>query len=172
MEIKDPKIIKLLQEKDELVTIGRKVSVDIEQVEKKILKCENEERKITLKVQPVELEAQAEAMKIELNKKIKEFEKVAAMIRDIKLKAIPEKLETEHRAYMAEKEKLERERNKIALKVQKIKDKVIPMIGKIVKPTLKEFEDIESAVVEKDVVKIKIYSKLDEWKENYYKRTS
>jgi predicted nucleic acid-binding Zn-ribbon protein len=167
MQITNKKIVSLLKEKDELVKSGREVSKQIEKLEHLIKVCEDKEKAITAKIQPKELGDEAEKLKADINKLIKEFERVAEKITKTKLDGIPKDLEKKHKDYLEEKEKLERERNKIALKVQKIKDKVVPMIKKEVEPHLAEFEDLESAELKKDVVKVGIFSHLEEFKRKF-----
>jgi len=172
IKLTNKKIITLLSDKDALVTSGRDVSKKIEEVEYKIKTCEDKEKVITLKVEPKELGDRAEKLKLEINEKIKEFEKIASDIVKEKMEAIPKDLEKTHRDLMSEKEKLERERNKIALKVQKIKDRVVPMIKKEVEPQLKEYEDIETAVLKNGEVMVKTFSHLEEFKKSFNAKNS
>jgi seryl-tRNA synthetase len=169
MQITNPKIVKLLTDKDELVKLGRETSKKLEKLEYKIKILEDKEKAITAKVEPTELGDKAEALKKEINDKIKEFEKIASDIVKEKLNAIPKDIEEKHKALLKEKEQVERDRNKIALKVQKIKDKVVPMIKKEVEPTLKEFEDLESANIKNGVVDVRVFSHLEEFKAQYKK---
>lgn len=170
IQIKDKRVLKHLQDKDELVKTGRRISDELERIETKILSCETKEKKITAERQDKELGDKAEALKAQINELVKEFEKVASDITLDKLSAIPKDLEKTHRDLMALKEEKERERNKIALKVQKIKDRVIPLIHKEVKPQLEQYEDIQTAEIVKGEVVVKLYSKLEEWKETYHKK--
>lgn len=170
IKIKDKRVLKYLQDKDELVKNGRRISDEITRIETKITDCETKEKKITSARQNPELGNKAEDLKAQINALIKEFEKVASDITVDKLSAIPKDLEKTHRDLMKQKEEKEQERNKIALKVQKIKDRVIPIIHKEVKPQLVEYEDIQTAEIVKDEVVVKIYSKLEEWKEAYQKK--
>lgn len=172
MILNNKKLVTFLEQKDTLVEEGRKISKRIEKVERKIQSCEDKEKVITGKVQPVELGEKAEALKAQINELVKEFEKVASDIQKEKLNAIPKKLEEEHLALMKEKEQLERDRNKIALKVQKIKDRVIPIIKKEVAPLLDEYEDIETATIVDGKVEVKTYSRLEEWKSKFKSRAS
>lgn len=170
IKIKDKRVLKYLQDKDELVKSGRRISDEITRIETKITDCETKEKKITANRQNAELGNKAEELKTQINALIKEFEKVASDITVDKLSAIPKELEKTHKDLLKLKEDREQERNKIALKVQKIKDRVIPIIHKEVKPQLVEYEDIQTAEIVKDEVVVKIYSKLEEWKEAYQKK--
>jgi predicted nucleic acid-binding Zn-ribbon protein len=168
--IDDKKLVKYLTDKDKLVNEGIATSKEIEKIELKIEKCETKEKEITAKIKPKKLGDEAEALKQQINDLIKKFEKVAGDITKEKLAGIPKKLEKEHKDLLKLKEKKERERNKIALKVQKIKDRAIPIIQKAAKPQLKEYEDIETATVRNGFVKVKTYSRLEEWKEAFKKK--
>ncbi len=170
IKIADKRVLKFLQDKDELVTAGRRISDEITRIETKITDCETKEKKITEKRQPKELGEQAEALKVQINDLVKEFEKVCGAITADKLSAIPKDLEKTHKDLMKLKEEKEQERNKIALKVQKIKDRVVPLIKKHVEPHLAEYEDIQTAEIKKDEVVATVYSALDEWKEAYRKK--
>ena len=170
MILNNKKLVTFLEQKDLLVESGRKISKQIEKVERQIQSCEDKEKVITAKVQPKELGEKAEALKAQINELVKKFEKVASDIQNEKLSAIPKDLEEKHLALLKEKEQLERERNKVALKVQKIKDRVIPLIQKEVKPHLKEYEDIGTAFVKNGEVEVQIYSRLEEWKDRFKSR--
>jgi predicted nucleic acid-binding Zn-ribbon protein len=170
IKIDDKRVLKLLEEKEVLVKSGRRISDEILRMETKITDCETKEKKITAQHQHKEMGDKAEALKAQINKLVKEFEKVASDITLDKLAAIPKDLEKTHRDLMKAKEEKERERNKIALKVQKIKDRVIPMIKKHVTPHLAEYEDIQNVEVKKGEVVASVYSALDEWKESYRKK--
>jgi predicted nucleic acid-binding Zn-ribbon protein len=167
IKIEDKRVLKYMQDKDELVKAGRRISDEISRLETKITDCETREKKITEKKQHVELGERAEALKAKINELVKEFETVAGEIMQDKLSAIPKDLETKHRDLMKQKEEKENERNKIALKVQKIKDRVVPKIQAIAKPHLDEYEDIQTADIKNGVVEVTVYSRLEEWKKAY-----
>lgn len=168
--IKDKKLVDMLKQKEVLVEEGRAISKKMESIERDIEKCETEEKKITAEVEPVELKEEAEAFKKEIDELIKKFEKVANLITKTKLDAIPKDLADRHRALMKEREEKERERNKVALKIQKIKDRIVPKIAVIVKPQLKEYEDVETATIKNDEIVIKTFSYLEEWKKGFEAR--
>lgn len=169
MIIDNKKIFDYLSQKEELITEGRKISKQIEDVERHIAEIDRKERKITSKVEPKELIDRGNEIKEQVNKLIKELDKIGVQIQDTKLAAIPEDVKKKHYALRAEKEAFERERNKIALKVQKVKDKVVPLIKKEVKPLLNEYEDIETAEIKGGKVTIKVFSHLDEFKKRFKK---
>ncbi len=49
IKIADKRVLKFLQDKDELVTAGRRISDEITRIETKITDCETKEKKITEK---------------------------------------------------------------------------------------------------------------------------
>lgn len=170
IKIKNKKILCYLNDKEELVASGRKISKDIENLEIEISKLDKKERSITDKVMPKDLIDDGEALKKEINDKIEILGKIGKKIEDAKISAIPKDMVELHYKLRNEKEKLERDRNKIALKIQKIKDRVIPMIKKEVLPQLSEYEDIESSEIVDDEVVIKTYDRLEEFKKSFKKR--
>jgi hypothetical protein len=167
--IVNKKLREYLNEKDILVKKGRKISERIEEVEKEILKTDDEERKITESIVPVELISKGEKLKSEINAQIILIESIGEEIMQLKLAGIPKVLKDKHYALRQEKETLERDRNKLALKVQKIKDRAIPIIQKEVKPQLEKYDDIETATVKGEKIIVNCFNHLEEWKEKFEK---
>jgi len=167
IKLNNPKLAEYIRMKDKLVNEGRAKSAEIEKLEARIKICEDKEKAITAKVEPKELGEKVEKLKAEVNKKIKEFEKLSQKIVDEKLKAIPEDLAKEHKGLMAERERAERDRNKIALKVQKVKDRIIPIIQKEVRPKLEKYEDLENVDVVDGEIVVKTFSHLEEFKKRF-----
>jgi predicted nucleic acid-binding Zn-ribbon protein len=170
ISIDNKKMHDLIVEKDALVTEGRKISGALDEIEKKILKLQDEERKITAKVKVDDLEKQGNKLNDECQAKFDELQKIVKEIEQIKLAAIPKEMKDEHTDLMKKREELERDRNKIFLKVQKIKDKVVPMIQKHVKPLLKEFDDIETAKTKDGLVVINTFNHLEDFKSKFRSR--
>ncbi len=165
--LNNPKLVKLLEDKEILVKAGRKVSSEIETIEFKINRYVEKEKAITAKVECKELVEKGTIINKQIDKLIAEIEVIAKEINTEKLSKIPKDVEVAHKDLMKQKEEKERERNKIALKVQKIKDKVVPIIKKEVKPLLKEYEDIETAKVEKGQVVIETFNHLEQFKTSF-----
>lgn len=164
IKFKHPKLKDLLTLKEQLVIKGRAVSQDLEEIEKEIETLNNDEKEITSKVEPKELIEKGEKINAQIQELIKELEAVSKEIQEIKIKAIPQEMYDRHYELRDLREKTERERNKIALKVQKIKDKAVPIIQKMVKPYLKEFEDIEKADIVGDEIVVTLFNRIDEYK--------
>lgn len=168
--IDNKKLHDLIATKDELVKGGRKISSELETIEFKINKIQNKEKKITGNCEPKELLTKGEIARLEMERAMKAFDKIAAEIKQTKLDAIPKEMKEEHFALMATREKLENDRNKIALKIQKIKDKLIPMLKKEIKPHLKEFDDTETVEIKDGKVHVKTFNHLDDFKARFKKR--
>lgn len=171
IEIENKKLHDLIVLKDDLVTEGRKITSEIEQLERKVAVCENKEKKITGAVKPdAALKAEGDALAVVFEETLKRLNEIGTLIEKKKLEAVPKELELEHRAYLKEIEQLERDRNKIALKIQKIKDKVIPIIQKESKPFLEEYDDIETAKTKNGKVVITTFNHLSDWKRTFKSR--
>lgn len=167
--LEHPKLAKLITDKDILVTEGRKISGEIDKIERKVKEYEEKEKRITAKVvPPKELTDKGDDLVKQITKLNIELTAIADSINKSKMDAIPEEMIAGHKLLLKEKESLERERNKVALKVQKIKDKCVPLIQKEVKPHLKrEYDDIETARVKDGKVVISTYNRLDDWKKTF-----
>ena len=168
LTIENKKVHDLIIMKDDLVTEGRKITGLMEDLEKKVRKCEDKEKKITGAIPPdPELKAKGDELVELFNKTLKEIEEIGQAIEKKKMDAIPKELLDEHKGYLKEIEQLERDRNKIALKVQKVKDRVIPIIQKEVKPLLEEYDDIETAKVKDGKVLVETFNHLADWKRKF-----
>lgn len=87
--------------------------------------------------------------------------------KDDKMKKLLEEkgvLVNEGRELTKKIEELEKERAKVGLKIQKVKDKLIPIVESKIKPQLEEFEDIETVEVKGDMIVVKKFSHLEEFK--------
>lgn len=164
IELQHKKLRDLILLKDEIVTGGRKLTSEIERLERQVRVFEDKEKKITGKVEPdAALKAEGDALVEVFNKTLNRLEVIGKAIEKKKLEAIPDDVREGHKAVLKEIEKLDRDRNKAALKVQKIKDRIIPIIQGEVKPMLKEYDDIETAQVRGDKVIITTFNHLNDW---------
>lgn len=166
----NPKILKYLIEKNKQVDIGRKISQQIEEIEIEIKKCEDDEKELTIKVEPKELIVQGNNIDKQIEALLKEQKVIVDKIYALKMAAIPKSLFDIHKGLLKRKEELEQERNKKALMVQKIKDKVIPLIQKQVKPKLGEYEDIDTATIKNGVVCVEVYDQMAIWKKGFKRK--
>jgi predicted nucleic acid-binding Zn-ribbon protein len=166
--LNDKRLHDYIVDKDTLVFAGRKISGQIDEVEKKIAVFEKKEKEITGKTEPKkELKDEGDKLAKSIESTMKRLEEIGNIIQQQKLDAIPKEMKEEHQALMKEREKLERDRNKIALKVQKIKDVLVPLVQKACRPLLKEYEDIETAKAKDGKVVINTFNHLDDWKRKF-----
>jgi seryl-tRNA synthetase len=170
IKIINPQLKELLKLKDTLVNKGRKISIKIEEFDKKIEEIKDSQRKYTNNCNPIELITKGDALQNKINGEIEELEKIGKEVERIKIEAIPKEIVKEYESLKKQKEDLETERNKIALKVQKIKDRAIPIIQKDVKPKLQdEYDDIETALIKGEQIHIMTFNHLKQWKEGFEK---
>jgi len=167
-----PKLIKLEEEKGQLIQEGREVSKQIEDIELEMgkidIRLQTEESKIDIK----DLKAKGDGLVKEMEvlikgytDKVKDVEK--AIYERMKEKTSPE-LRLKHESLTKEKEELEIERNKKALKAQKLKDRIIPLARRLMKPLLEnDYEDYNDIKLENGVMVGTIFSHLDEFDKRY-----
>lgn len=171
-EFTDKTIIKLLEDKEVAVKEGRAISIEIEEVQKRIDELTEEEMKLTEKVEPEELVKRGNEIRDKVNELIKQLEEVANDIKKEKLAAIPKEIQDEHLKLNDKREKLEQKRNKKALKVQKIKDRLIPKLHAKTEGKLNEYEDLLSAELKDGKCVIEVFNHLEEWKRQFALKTN
>lgn len=165
-------------QKDALVTDGRKISQEIEQLEVQIKRYEDKEKALTSKIiPPKELTDKGDALTNQINKLAEELTKLSDEITRSKLAAIPKDMKEAHMKLLKDKEVKERDRNKIALKVQKLKDKLVPIVQREVAPMIKQkrmveidmglYDDIETAKTRDGKVVISTFNHLEDWKKKF-----
>lgn len=170
IEIENKKLHDLIVTKDNLVDVGRSISAKIDKKEIEIKGYQDKEKKITGSVKPdPALKARGDELAKLVEDTVKELEKIGKKIEAQKLAAVPQDLRDKHLTAMKEREQLERELNKTALKVQKVKDRIIPMVQKIVKPLLNEYDDTETVQTKNGKVIIKTFNYLEDFKAKFKK---
>ena len=167
VELENVKLFKLIEDKDALVKVGRKISSELETLEFKINKLQEKEKVITGKYEPKDLLARGEIVRLQMERNMKEFNKVSAEIHQAKLDQIPKSMKDDHYALMKIREEKEEERNKIALKIQKIKDKLIPILKKEITPFLKEYEDTQTVELKNGKIVVETFSYLEDFKKQF-----
>ncbi len=169
--IDDSKLKKMLEEKNEMIILGRNVSQDIEDIETEMSQIDAQIKDLESKVDISDLDKEAQALTDEANAWMEKMNGVQKKVFERLKAAIPSDLNDKYAQKIKEKEAKENERNKIALKVQKWKDKIIPLTQKISKPLLAdEFEDFSEITLENGEATLKIFNHLEEWKENFNKK--
>lgn len=168
--LENPKLYKLIEEKDALVKTGRKISSELETIEFKINKLQDKEKVITGKHQNKELMTKGEIARLEMERAMKAFDEIANQIHADKLAAIPQTMKDEHFALLKLRSDKEADRNKVALKIQKYKDKMIPLLKKLIKPHLGEFDDTETVEVKDGKILVTTFNYIEDFKKKFKDR--
>lgn len=66
-------------------------------------------------------------------------------------------------------EKLDKDRNKIGLQADKLTSKMRPLLDKLVKPEVGEFEDVNNIEVQQGEVVVELYDRVEDFKEQFRK---
>ncbi len=169
--LENPKLKKLLDEKGELITIGRAKSEEIEVVEKQMeeldVKIQEEEKKVDI----TDLDERVKTTTEKVNQAVIEMDEIKKEVYARMKAQVPNELHAEYDALKDSKDKLETERNKIAIKAQKYSDKIIPLARKLMKPFLEDtYEDYETVKVEEGKIVATIFSHLEDFKTNFAKK--
>lgn len=169
--LEDDKLRKLLQEKNDLILMGRETSVEVEIKEDELAAIDKEIQAAEKKADVTEFDKQAKAITEDFNAVIARMETVKReMLAHIKA-TVPPELYTKYEDKVKEKEELEKKRNKIGLKVQKFNDKIIPWTRKLMRPYLEDsYEDYDSIRIENGEIVGTIFSHIEMFKENFAKK--
>jgi len=171
IELENDQLKTFLIEKGEVVNDGRKLTTDIELIEKKQATINNElldhEKKIDISqfdaeiAEVTELINTANERSNDLKKRIGEHLKANA----------PQDLIDEYHSLDAKRKELEKERSQLAIQAQKYNDRIVPLARDLLKPHLEnEYEDYETLKIEGDKVAGYIFSWLDDWKKKFAQR--
>lgn len=169
--LEDPKLKKLILEKNDMILEGRSISEQIDTLEKEMSEINDkivaEEEKIDVSDIMEKGKKLGEQMKVLLKK----MDKLKKQVYERKKAGISKELIASFEEKENAKKELESKRNKIALKVQKWKDRIIPMGQRLAKPHLQnEYEDYETLMLDENGnIIVKIFSHLEEWKERFKK---
>src|SRR3990167_4018438 len=168
VKIDNSKLIRLVEEKADMVLEGRKISEDIEAVEREMEKIDLEVQAIEAKVEVVDLKTQAEELTMEFNAVMKKMEDNQKEVRKRLHLIVPQEMKDKYDATKKTKEELELQRNKVALKISKWNDKIIPLARKVMKAFIQnEFEDYDSLRLENGKVVGTIFNHLEDWKKQF-----
>jgi predicted nucleic acid-binding Zn-ribbon protein len=173
LELDHAKLKELLEAKYPLVTEARKISSAIDVLELKIEKNKDKQRKYTSECEPTELIEKGNALAKEIEAKLTKLEETQKEIHKLKIANVPQAIGDEYESLKKQKEEKELERNKIAIKVQKIKDRATPIIQKLVKPALKEYDDIDTAELNKSgKIVVRIFNYQEQWQDAFKKKNA
>lgn len=169
--IDDEKLKTLIQEKTNLILIGREKNHEIEDVENDMKAIDKEIQAVEKSVDTSDIDAKAKVINDEMNAILERATAIKEELRARLKEAVPAMLIEQYETAEKKKTALEEERNKIALKVQKKNDRIIPLGQKLMKPyLLDEFEDYDSLRLEDGKVIGTIFSHLELFKQNHAKR--
>jgi chromosome segregation ATPase len=166
VKLDDPKLKKLIVEKEGFVNEGRKVAGEIDLIKESQKSVEQKLVEEESKVDVSEFDKALLDKRDEMLALLKLSQRLERQRYDHILKNTPQELRDQYDQLEKQKEKKEQELNKLGHKVQKVKDRIIPIIHKLGKPHLEdEFEDFSTSKLDDTGTPvIEIYSRLEEWK--------
>lgn len=171
VNITNEKIKKLLSEKSDLVTIGRKMSEEIEKMDEEMQEIDNKMKELEKTIDISEFSAREKEITAVVENAIEQMNKIQSEIREKMISIVPKELGDRYETIKNEKETKENERNKVALKVQKYNDKIIPLGRKLMKPYLEDnFDDYETISIVDGEVVATVFNHLEEFKTNFKKK--
>jgi hypothetical protein len=165
--IGDKKVRDYLTAKDECVIEGRKLSAKIEIIDLKLEKNKDKQRKYTAECTPKTLIAEGNVLSRRIEKDLTHLEEIQREVHKLKVQNIPEAVGTEYEDLKKQKEDLEIERNKAAIKTQKLKDRLVPIVKRHIRPQLGEFEDMETVELNGDVIEVKVFDHVEDFKTKF-----
>ena len=173
ISIDNPKLTKLITEKEELILNGRAKSMEIDALEADMDAIEKELIEAERAVDISEFKLEAEELTKQYNELMAKMEDVNTRTRAKMMAGTSDELRTKYDTVKKQKEEFELERNKIALKAQQKSDKIIPLARKEMKKFIEsEYEDYDSLRMENGKVVGTIFNHLEDWKKAFDKRKS
>jgi recombinational DNA repair ATPase RecF len=169
----DDNLKKYYLAKSEGVEIGRKISGEVDDIEKSLTEVEkkliNEEQKVDVS----EFDRKLEDKTHEMGNLLLQYQKIEKERNQYVKDQTPhaQGLRDEYDSLIVKKEEKQRQLNKTGHKVQKAKDKLIPKIRKLTAPHLEnEFEDFGNSEIDSDGrIYVDIFNHLEDWKEQFRK---
>lgn len=169
--LNDDKLKKLITDKGILITKGRKVSEEIEVLEKEMEKIDGKIKEIEKTINLDEFHEKEKTVSEKVEIAIAEMKEIQKEIHAKLLISIPPELGQKYDEVKKKKEDMETERNKIAIKAQKYNDKIIPLGRKLMKPYLEDiYDDYETIKMEDGEIVCTIFSHLQDFKNNFKKK--
>jgi hypothetical protein len=166
--LENPKLRKLLEEKNLMVLEGRELSTDIEELEEEMKLIDEEIQKQENKAEVADLKAKANELADKMKELVNQMEDVRKTLYGRARELVDKNLIDDYENKKKLKEEKEEKRRKLALKVQKKNDLIIPLSRKLMKPTLRdEFDDYYSLVMENDKITGTIFNHLEEFKTRF-----
>lgn len=171
--IENPKLRELLQEKGDLILVGRELSDQIEKCEVEMKAADEAIQAIERAVDKGDIDERAKLITDDMNIVMGRMEALKKeLVERLKAAVAPEAIALYEDA-KKRKEDLETERNKVGLKVQKFNDRIIPLARKCMKEFLAdEYEDYDTLRLEDGEVRGTIFSHMETFKEQFAKKKS
>lgn len=171
VELNNDKLKELLESKGALITQGRSISDEIDNIEAQMKAVDDELVEAEKLVDITDLNADAEYITKEFNILKDQMDELNKKVRERLSSQVPKELTEKYDVMKKMKDDLETERNKIAIKAQKYNDKLIPLTRKLLKPFLEnEFDDFGSVTVEDGIIKGVIFNHVEDFKDAYRKK--
>lgn len=171
VELDNNKLKDLLEKKGELITKGRGISEEIEQLEAQMQAVDEELVAAEKEIDISDIDMDAQSITDRFNALKAEMDEVNIKVAKRLSEQVPQELKDKYDEMKKKKDELETERNKVAIKAQKYNDKLIPITRELLKPFLvDEFDDFGSVTVENGIIKGVIFNHVDDFKEAYRKR--
>lgn len=166
--IDNPKLKKLILEKEELVLKGRAISEEIEKIEDQLESIDAEIQTLEKDVDISDLNEKAEKITEEFNLVVGKMDSIKTKIYERMKEVVDSKVTDLYEKMKVKKEELETERNKIALQAQKRRDKIIPLARKAMEGYLESpYEDYNSIVIDNDQIVGSIFNHKEEWETKF-----
>lgn len=171
VQISNEKLKKLLEQKGELIVVGRATSEEIELIDKEMDETDKLIQAEEAKVDISDIDVKQRATGERVDEAIKEMNALKQEIYERMMAQTTPELRTKYDELKKKKDELETQRNKVALKAQKYNDKIIPIAREMMKPFLQDqFEDYDSLQLEGEEIVATIFSHLNDFKTNFKKK--
>jgi len=171
IELNNDKLKEMLEAKGALITQGRSISEEIENLEAQMKAVDDELVAAEKLIDISDIDMDAQSITDRFNALKAEMDEVNKKVAERLSKEVPQELKDRYDTMKKMKDDLETERNKIAIKAQKYNDKLIPLTRKLLKPFLEdEFDDFGSVTVENGIIKGVVFNHVDDFKDAYRKK--
>ena len=169
--LEDPKLKRLLEERESMILDGRKLSADIDEKEREMDEVNQELLTVEATVDVDDLRQEAEKLTVQFNSVMSAMEDNQKKVRERLHQIVPQELKNKYDNKKKEKEDLENKRNKIALRVQKWNDRIIPLGQKVMSAFIQnEYEDYDTLRIENGQVVATIFNHFEDWKKIFFSK--
>lgn len=166
--VTDEKLVKMVKEKDDLITEGRKIYEEVAVLIEEMDAIDKEIQAVEATVDMSDITAKAEELTAQVNALREQMNQVNKEGWDRLKSKVPAELGDKYETKKKQKEELENQVKKIALKVEQKKDKIIPRTRKFMSQFIEdEFEDYDSIRQENGQVVATLFNHLEDFKKSY-----